>query len=113
MPEICWTAKAVADRIEEAAQTLRRLPPVRVRGYINTWPPTIRGFRDALRCNTVEVRLGPPAPDAIGRMDGTLAWRNVLDRDEVRRVWAPGRTSEAAVATAFGEVEFDAWEARR
>ena len=32
-----WTIEEVAARFEEAASTGRRLPPVRVQGYFNTW----------------------------------------------------------------------------
>ena len=35
-----WTQKAVADALEDVARTLRRRPPVRVRGYVR--PPVVR-----------------------------------------------------------------------
>jgi len=37
-----WTIEDVAARFEEAASTGRRLPPVRVQGYFNTWPVIVR-----------------------------------------------------------------------
>lgn len=37
-----WTIENVAARFEEAASTGRRLPPVRVQGYFNTWPVIVR-----------------------------------------------------------------------
>ena len=87
MPEVAWTPKAVADALEEAAQTLRRLPPVRVRGYVSAWPPVIREFWEAFGWHEPQVRLGPPAPDAIDRMDEVLRWLLILEPDEVRLVW--------------------------
>jgi Domain of unknown function (DUF6362) len=87
MPEVLWTPKAVADRLEEAAQTLRRLPPVKVRGYIASWPPIICDFWEAFGWHATEVRLGPPAPDAVDRMDEALRWLLCLEPDEVRLVW--------------------------
>jgi hypothetical protein len=33
-----WTAARVEARLCEAADVMRRLPPVRVQGYFNTWP---------------------------------------------------------------------------
>jgi hypothetical protein len=33
-----WNVEAVETRLEEAAQVIRRLPPVRVPGYFTTWP---------------------------------------------------------------------------
>jgi hypothetical protein len=65
MSEGRWDAKAVADRLEEAAQTLRRLPSVRVRGYVSSWPPIIRDFWEAYGRHEAEVRLGSPPPYAI------------------------------------------------
>lgn len=110
MPEVRWTAKAVADRLDEAAQTLRRLPPVRVRGYISTWPPTIRDFWEAFGWNAVEVRLGPPAPDAIDRMDESLAWLHVLDPNEVRLVWLRAEGVRwKSISHRFGMDRSTAW----
>jgi hypothetical protein len=37
-----WTIDAVAARFTEAAETGRRLPPVRVQGYFNVWPAFAR-----------------------------------------------------------------------
>lgn len=34
-----WTVGMVAERLAEAAAVIRHLPPVRVPGYFNTWPP--------------------------------------------------------------------------
>ena len=110
MPEVRWTAKAVAERLEEAAQTLRRLPAVNVRGYISAWPPTIRDFWEAFGRNAVEVRLGPPAPDAIDRMDESLAWLHVLDPDEVRLVWLRAEGVRwKSIAHRFGMDRSTAW----
>lgn len=81
-----WTSKAVAERLEEAAQTLRRLPPVRVRGFCSAWPRIIGDVCEAVEPD--RVRLGPPAPDAIDRMDATLQWLHWLEPDETRLVWA-------------------------
>ena len=33
-----WTVEMVEERFVEAAAVMRRLPPVRVQGYFNTWP---------------------------------------------------------------------------
>ncbi len=110
MHEVRWTAKAVADRIEEAAQTLRRLPSVRVRGYISTWPPTIRDFWEAFGWNAVEVRPGPPAPDAIDRMDESLAWLHWLEPNEVRLVWLRAEGVRwKSISHRFGMDRSTAW----
>jgi len=87
MAEAPWTPKRVAARLEEAADTLRRLPPVRVQGYASNWPPIVRDAHEAYGWDETRVRLGPPAPDAIDRMDEALVWLRWLEPDEVRLVW--------------------------
>ncbi|MBL8660602.1 MAG: helix-turn-helix domain-containing protein [Rhodospirillales bacterium] len=80
-----WTSKAVAERLEEAAATLRRLPPVRVRGFYSAWPRIVGDVCEAVEPD--EVHLGPPAPAAIDRMDQALRWLHWLEPDETRLVW--------------------------
>lgn len=87
MGETPWTPEVVAERFEEAADTLRRLPAVKVQGYFNTWPPIIRDFWETFGWHDAEVRLGPPSPAAIDRMDKTVLWLRWLEPEEVRLVW--------------------------
>lgn len=87
MTEAHWTPTLVEERLEEAADTLRRLPAVKVQGYFSTWPPVIRDFWEAFGRNEVRVRLGPPQPGAIDRMDEALAWLAWLEPDDARLVW--------------------------
>lgn len=83
-----WTAHDVAKRFEQAVVTLRRLPPVRVQGYVSTWPPILRDVAEQLAEARAPFRLGPPAPEAISRMEQTLHWIYWLeDEDERRLVW--------------------------
>ena len=84
MPENEWTPRDVAELLEEAARTLRRLPPVTVRGFFSAWPPVIRDFWEAFGWNAAEVRPGPPTSDAIDRMDEALRWLLCLEPDEVQ-----------------------------
>lgn len=83
-----WTVTDVADRFEEAVSTLRRMPPVRVRGYFNTMPEVIRTTAEILQAEKLPLRLGPPPADAISRMEETIQWIFWLDdEDERRLVW--------------------------
>jgi len=83
-----WTVTDVADRFEEAAYTLRRLPPVKVRGYFNVYPQVIRTSIEIMQGEKLPMRLGPPSAAAISRMEETLDWIFWLDgEDERRLVW--------------------------
>ncbi len=82
-----WTPKLVEARIEEAADTLRRLPEERGRTARSSWPPIIREFHDAYGVEPARLRLGPPPAAAIDRMDQTLEWLRWLEADDARIVW--------------------------
>ena len=84
-----WDVKMVAARMEEAAETMKRLPMTGLKptGHVSSWPPILREFFEAYGWNDLEVRLGPPPADAISRMDETLQWLRWLDPDETRLVW--------------------------
>ncbi len=87
MAEARWTASLVAERLEEAAATLYRLPPVRVQGYVSLWPPIVREFWEAFGWEPTTVRLGPPSASAISRMDQALEWLCSLEPAAARIVW--------------------------
>ena len=83
-----WTVTEVADRFEEAVRTLRRLPKPVGQGYINVWPPIVRTVWEQMAMEKMPLRLGPPLPEAISRMEETLNWIFLLeDEDERRIVW--------------------------
>jgi hypothetical protein len=76
-----WTPEAVADRFREAADTARRLPPVRVQGYFNLWPPVVQSYpREA------SEHL-PPLPAAIDRMEEAMRWVLWLSVGQRKLVW--------------------------
>ena len=105
-----WTLTLVDARLEEAADTLRRLPAVKVQGHFGTWPPIIRDFWEAFGWHDVEVRPGPPSPDAIDRMDDTLRWLRWLEPDEVRLVWLRAECVRwKVIAHRFGMDRSTAW----
>lgn len=87
MAEQRWSASLVEERMVEAADTLKRLPEERVRGYFSTWPTVIRDYWEAFGREDVRLRRGPPSAAAIDRMDEALAWLAWLDPAEARIVW--------------------------
>jgi hypothetical protein len=89
-----WSAEAVAARLAEAADTLRRLPfprgglPSRLRAQ---WPDIVRSSVEIWIASAQERprnRPAAPSPQAIDRLDRTLAWLHWLKHDERRIVWA-------------------------
>ena len=83
-----WTVEMVAERLAEAAAVIRRLPPVRVPGYFNTWPPMVVEFADRVGQQAEPMRLPPPSPAAISRMEEALAWLRWLKPEHAKLVWA-------------------------
>ena len=83
-----YTVTDVADRFEEAAQTLNRLQRVGVQGYFNAMPEVIRTAAETLQEEKLPMRLGPPSAEAISKMEEVLEWIWWLDdEDERRLVW--------------------------
>jgi hypothetical protein len=87
MAEMNWTPSVVEERFIEAAGVMKRLPEVRVPGYFNTWPKTVVEFADRVGQEPPRLRLPPPAPDAISRMEETLSWLAWLDPVDAKIVW--------------------------
>lgn len=81
-----WTAKIVADRLEEAVSTLRRLPPVKVQGYFNLWPMMKYTEMEILQMEKQPMRLRA-LPPAIDRLEETFEWMPWLDVEERKLVW--------------------------
>ena len=84
-----WTPKMVSARMEEAVRTLRLLhiSGLKPRGYVSSWPDVVPGPDDVLGRADDEFRAGPPAPEAITRMDEALQWLCWLEPDQARLVW--------------------------
>lgn len=81
------TVSDVADRLEQAAHTMRRLPKVTVQGYFSAWPPIVREAMQAYGWEDAPLHVGPPSAKHISEMDEALRWLLWLERDEVRIVW--------------------------
>lgn len=83
-----WTVEMVEERLEEAASVMKRLPPVRVPGYFSTWPKMLVEFADRVGQQAEPMRLPPPSPAAITRMEQALDWLRWLEPQDVKLVWA-------------------------
>jgi Domain of unknown function (DUF6362) len=98
-----WTVEMVEERLIEAAAVIRRLPPVRVPGYFNTWSQMVVEFADRVGQQPEPMRLPPPSPSAISRMEETLLWLRWLGPEDAKLVWARAdRTPWKAICWQFG-----------
>jgi len=86
-PATLWTIEDVAARFEEAATTGRRLPPVRVQGYFNTWPTIVRQQWELFSADEPVYRPIPPSPQAVERMLETMRWVLWLEIEERHLIW--------------------------
>lgn len=82
-----WTADGVADHLEEAFRTLRKLPPVKAQGYFNTWPDIVRTRREIAAMEPEPMRLRPSA-SAITRLEQTFDWMLWIEEAERKLVWS-------------------------
>lgn len=96
-----WTPLMVEERLAEAADVLKRLPPVKVQGYYSLWPRYIYEFADLVGQEPPQLRLPPPSAASITRMDEAMEWLNWLEPDDVRIVWmrASGKRWKAVCRT--------------
>ena len=85
-----WDGKMVAARLEEAAETMKRLSVTGLKpsSHTTSWPPVLQEFYEAYGYEKARVRLGPPTGDAISRMDDSLDWLRWLEPDQVRLAWS-------------------------
>jgi len=87
MAAMQWTPTLVEERLVEAADVMRRLPETRVPGYFNTWPKMVVEFADRVGQEPTRLRLPPPSPGAISRMEEALAWLRWLEPLDAKIVW--------------------------
>ena len=82
-----WTPSLVEDRLEEAADVLKRLPEQKVQGYFNVWPEMVQSFADLVGQTPEPMRRPPPSAASISRMDETMVWMNYLAVEDARLLW--------------------------
>nr|CRH06596.1 Conserved protein of unknown function [Candidatus Magnetococcus massalia] len=112
MPKLPWTTQTVAQRLEEAASTLKRLPDkgLKPQGYGSSWPSILREYWESYGLQSANLKLGPPTPEAIDRMDETLEWFRMLEPDEIRLVWAvASKINRKFIASSMGVHRTTLW----
>lgn len=83
-----WNPDLVERMLLEAAETLRRLPLEKPRGYFSAMPTPVRNIHEAYGWEAARLRPPPPSAAAIDRLDQVLSWMGWLSEDQVRVVWA-------------------------
>jgi len=107
--------KIIQERLEDAARTLRRLPPVKVQGYFSTWPEIRRDKAELQQMEKTPLRLGPPSAKSISEMEEVLfIWMKWLDVNQRKLVWLRAervRWKQICWQLGFGRTK--AWEMYR
>ncbi|MDE1901035.1 MAG: helix-turn-helix domain-containing protein [Alphaproteobacteria bacterium] len=81
-----WTPSLVADQLEDAVATLRKLPPVVVQGYFNLWPKIKYTELEVLQQDQPPLKLRPRTEE-ITRLEETFTWMGYIEVDERKLVW--------------------------
>ena len=81
-----WTEEMVAERFEACVNTLRKLPTVRVGGYVSTWPDIVYTPQEINRQEPKPIRF-TASPDEITRMEETLTWFPWVNEAERKLLW--------------------------
>jgi hypothetical protein len=81
-----WTADGVADYFEEAVQTMRKLPPVRAKGYFGAWPEILRSAKEIAAMEPEPMRVRPSTA-AVTRLEQTFDWMLWITVEERKLVW--------------------------
>ena len=81
-----WTHESVAEHFEEAIRTLKRLPPVKVKGYFNVWPDVVHTPQELMCQEAFPIRLRATA-DAISRLEQTFEWMQWIEVEERKLIW--------------------------
>lgn len=106
---VTWTVEIVAERFREAAQIARRLPSVKVQGYVCAWPEVVRQAWERNASEDAHWRF-PPSHQAIERMEETMRWVVSLNEDERHLVWMRAEERDwREISRRFGCNRTTAW----
>lgn len=86
-----WTEKMVANRFEEAMETMKRLPSERVQGYISSWPEIKLSEWELEGAEPPKRTRCRPTPKQIDEMNETMEWLFWLEVEERHLVWQRAR----------------------
>lgn len=81
-----WTVKDVENHFREAILTLKKLPPVKLKGYFSIWPDIIYTPNEMIFQEKKPMRV-LATPEAISRLDKTFEWMNWISIEERKLIW--------------------------
>lgn len=87
MRDAQWTPSMVEERFVDAADTMKRLPQVRVPGYFNTWPKVLYEFADLVGQEPPRFTRVRPTAKAISQMEEAMEWLKWLEPVDRKIVW--------------------------
>jgi len=109
-PDRVWTIEEVAAWFHEAALTSHRLPPARVMGYFNSWPPIKRESWEVLAAAEPLQRPIPPSPEQVDRMLEAMHCIQCLEVEQRHLVWMRAEGYRwRDIASRFGCNRTTAW----
>jgi hypothetical protein len=104
-----WCADNVTARFQAAVVTGRRLPPVRVQGFFNMWPPMVRQGWERF-ADDDRVIYFPPSPADVDLMLQVMGWVQWLDVENRHLVWMRADNYEwNEIGRRFGCCRTTAW----
>ncbi len=85
-----WDEDTVRLWLEQAADTLRRLPDRErpyIYGRVSAWPEIVRSAAEAYGYDDARTRSGPPEASAIDNLGRVIVWFGWLPTNWRRIVW--------------------------
>ena len=96
-----WTHTEVARRFEKALFTLKKLPSIKVQGYLSSMPHVLRTIEEIKEMDPKLIRL-KATPEEITELEQTLIWIRWVSIDERKLIWKKAaRIPEKIIAYEF------------
>ncbi len=104
-----WTAKMVEEYFLEVISTLKKLPPVKQRGYFNLWPDVVYTPNEILFQEKTPNKC-KATPEAISRIDKVFDWLIWLKIEERKLIWRRASNVRwSSISNEFGYNRITAW----
>jgi len=81
-----WTARDVEIHFREAILTLKKLPPVKLKGYFNSWPDIVYTPNEKIFQEKKPMRV-LATPEAVTKLDQTFEWMSWVTIEERKLIW--------------------------